>query len=73
MLDELPPLVALTRRAVMVYVAVAESAMGVPLIKPVELSKVSPAGSEGEIEYEVTLPLVTVTAYGDAREEFRIP
>ena len=57
----------------MVYVAVAESAVGVPLINPVEVSNVNPAGSEGEIEYEVTLPLVTVTAYGDVREELRIP
>lgn len=55
------------------YVAVAESAVGVPLINPVELSNVNPAGSDGEIEYEVTLPLVTVTAYGEAREELRIP
>ena len=33
-----------------------EVAVGVPEISPVDVSKVRPAGSAGEIEYAVTLP-----------------
>ena len=36
------------------------TALGVPLIAPVEESKDKPAGSEGETDQEVTGPPVTV-------------
>ena len=35
--------------------------VGVPLIAPVEVSSESPAGSDGETEYDTTLPPVEVT------------
>ena len=35
-------------------------AVGVPLIAPVEVSSDNPAGSDGETEYEVTVPPVDV-------------
>ena len=34
-----------------------ETADGVPEIIPVEVAKESPAGNEGEIEYEATVPV----------------
>ena len=43
--------------AVTTYPAVAETAVGVPEITPVVVLNESPAGSAGEIEYDVTLPV----------------
>ena len=37
------------------------TAVGVPLISPVEVSSDKPAGSDGETEYETTVPPVDVT------------
>ena len=37
------------------------TAVGVPLISPVEVSSDKPAGSDGETEYETTVPPVEVT------------
>ena len=37
------------------------TAVGVPLMAPVEVSSDSPAGSDGETEYDTTLPPVEVT------------
>ena len=37
-----------------------ETAVGVPEIAPVVLSKVKPAGSAGEIDHEVTFPPLDV-------------
>ena len=37
-----------------------ETAVGVPEIAPVVLSKVKPAGSAGEIDHEVTAPPLDV-------------
>ena len=42
--------------AVTVYAAVAVIAVGVPVITPVVVLKLSPAGSAGETEYETTGP-----------------
>ena len=47
--------------AVIVYVVWAAAAVGVPEMTPVELLRLSPAGSAGLIAYEVTVP-VTVGA-----------
>ena len=47
--------------AVMVYVAEEVTAVGVPLMAPVEVSSDKPAGSDGETEYETTVPPVDVT------------
>ena len=47
--------------AVIVYDAEDVTAVGVPLIAPVEVSRASPAGSDGETEYETTVPPVEVT------------
>ena len=33
-----------------------ETAVGVPLISPVDVEKVSPAGRDGAIDHEVTVP-----------------
>ena len=52
----LPPVLL----AVMVYVALLEIAVGVPLIEPVEESKDKPAGSDGEIDQLVIVPPFTV-------------
>ena len=38
------------------------TAVGVPLMSPVEVSSDKPAGSDGETEYETTAPPVEVTA-----------
>ena len=37
------------------------TAVGVPLMSPVEVSSDNPAGSDGETEYETTVPPVDVT------------
>ena len=37
-----------------------ETAEGVPLMAPVEVSRDSPAGSDGEIDHEVTVPPLDV-------------
>ena len=56
MVLSLPPaLVAET-----VYKVVEETAVGVPLIAPVEESIFRPAGSDGEIVQEVTAPPLAV-------------
>ena len=47
--------------AVMVYTAEDVTAVGVPLIAPVEVSRAKPAGSEGDTEYDMTVPPVEVT------------
>ena len=47
--------------AVMVYDAEDVTAVGVPLMSPVEVSSDKPAGSDGETEYETTVPPVDVT------------
>ena len=38
----------------------ADTAVGVPLRTPVEVLKLRPAGSDGEIDQEVTVPPLTV-------------
>ena len=43
--------------AVIVYVADDVTAVGVPLISPVEVSKDNPAGRDGETDHDVTGPL----------------
>ena len=47
--------------AVIVYVADDVTAVGVPLIEPVDVSRDKPAGSDGDTEYETTVPPVEVT------------
>ncbi len=47
--------------AVMVYEALEVTAVGVPLMAPVVVSRDNPAGSDGETEYDTTLPPVEVT------------
>ena len=37
------------------------TAVGVPLMAPVEVSSDKPAGSDGDTEYETTVPPVEVT------------
>ena len=37
------------------------TAVGVPLMAPVEVSRERPAGSDGETEYDTTAPPVEVT------------
>ena len=37
------------------------TAVGVPLIEPVDVSRDKPAGSDGETEYDTTAPPVDVT------------
>ena len=37
------------------------TAVGVPLMSPVEVSSDKPAGNDGETEYETTVPPVDVT------------
>ena len=48
----LPPVLL----AVTVYVVDDETAVGVPLISPVAVEKVSPAGRDGVIDHKVTVP-----------------
>ena len=52
----LPPVLV----AVMVYEADVVTAVGVPLIAPVEESRASPAGRDGDVDHEVTVPPVEV-------------
>ena len=47
--------------AVIVYDAEDVTAVGVPLMAPVDVSSDKPAGSDGETEYETTVPPVEVT------------
>ena len=47
--------------AVMVYEVEDVTAVGVPLMAPVVVSSDNPAGSDGETEYDTTLPPVEVT------------
>ena len=47
--------------AVIVYDAEGVTAVGVPLMLPVEVSSDKPAGRDGETEYETTVPPVEVT------------
>ena len=53
----LPPVLV----AVIVYEALEVTAVGVPLMAPVEVSSDKPAGSDGETEYVTTLPPIEVT------------
>ena len=48
----LPPVLV----AVTVYVAEDVTAVGVPLMVPVEVSSDRPAGRDGEMEYEMIVP-----------------
>ena len=60
MSDELPPAFV----AVIVYVVAARVAVGVPVIKPVDVEKLSPAANvEGLMEYEVGVPPVFEMEY----------
>ena len=52
----LPPVLL----AVIVYVAEEVTAVGVPLMAPVEASKDKPTGSVGETDHEVIVPPLTV-------------
>ena len=52
----LPPVLL----AVMVYDAEVVMAVGVPLIAPVEESRASPAGSDGETDHVVIVPPLAV-------------
>ena len=47
--------------AVIVYEAVEVTAVGVPLIAPVEVSRTNPAGRDGDTAYDTTAPPVEVT------------
>ena len=47
--------------AVMVYVAEEVTAVGVPLMAPVVVSRDNPVGSDGDTAYDTTLPPVEVT------------
>jgi len=47
--------------AVIVYEAEDVTSVGVPLMAPVVVSNDKPAGSDGETEYDTTLPPVEVT------------
>jgi hypothetical protein len=58
--DEEPPVFV----AVIVYVVATRVAVGVPLIRPVEVEKLNPAASvEGLIEYDVGVPPVFEMEY----------
>ena len=46
--------------AVTVYTTAAEVTVGVPLISPVEVERVIPVGSDGEIDHDVTVPPLDV-------------
>ena len=52
----LPPVLV----AVIVYVAEDVTAVGVPLMAPVEESRERPAGREGDTDQEVMVPPLTV-------------
>ena len=47
--------------AVIVYEALEVTAVGVPLIEPVDVSRDKPAGRDGDTEYEMTAPPVDET------------
>ena len=47
--------------AVIVWEAFEVTAVGVPLMAPVEVSSDNPAGSDGDTEYDTTAPPVEVT------------
>ena len=47
--------------AVIVYDALEVTAVGVPLIAPVDVSRDKPAGRDGETEYDTTAPPDDVT------------
>ena len=47
--------------AVMVYTADGVTAVGFPLIAPVEVSRTNPAGRDGDTAYDTTAPPVEVT------------
>ena len=49
--------------AVTVYVTTPDVPVGVPVICPVEVLKFKPAGSEGEIDQEVTDPPLVVGVF----------
>ena len=53
----LPPVLV----AVIVYEALEVTAVGVPLMAPVEVSSDKPAGRDGDTEYETTVPPDDVT------------
>ena len=55
-IESLPPVLV----AVTVYTTAAEVTVGVPLISPVEVEKVRPVGSDGEIDQVTTAPPFTV-------------
>ena len=52
----LPPVLV----AVTVYVVEEETAVGVPLISPVDVLNIKPAGTDGDIDQETTAPPVDV-------------
>ena len=52
----LPPVLV----AVTVYIVEEETAVGVPLISPVDVLNVKPAGTDGDIDQETTAPPVDV-------------
>ena len=56
--------------AVMVYVAEAVIAVGVPLITPVDESITNPAGSDGSTAQEMTVPPLDVGEAADIAESF---
>ena len=62
----LPPVLV----AVTVYCVDEETAVGVPLIAPVEVSKDNPAGTDGEIDQLVTAPPLVVGTAGIIAESF---
>ena len=59
--ESLPPVLV----AVIVYVVSGESAVGVPEISPVAVSKTRPVGRSGEIDHESTAPPAAVGVSAD--------
>ena len=57
----LPPVLV----AVTVYVAEEDNSVGVPEIEPVEVEKARPAGSEGVIDQDTTVPPLEVGVAAD--------
>lgn len=51
--------------AVTVYVAEEDNSVGVPEIEPVEVEKARPAGSEGVIDQDTTVPPLEVGVAAD--------
>jgi len=62
----LPPLFV----AVTVYVVAEETAVGVPEISPLEVSKDKPAERTGEIDQEITVPPLDVGVAAVIDESF---